>query len=345
MKMMRNDAREAWHEAEYYESLGDGSVVCRLCPHACRMAEGRSGRCRSRMNRGGRLWTDAYGEVCALQADPVEKKPLLHFHPGGRCLSLAAAGCNLSCRNCQNWMLSQVAPAEVESRRLLPENVAAMAVAHACPMVAYTYTEPLTYLEYTRDCAKACREAGLKNILVTAGYVNRRPLDDLLPWLDAANVDLKSFSDEVCQAVCHARLSPVLATLERMHEAGVWVEVTNLLIPGVNDDMKMIRDMCLWLVSHGLSEAPLHFSRFFPQYHMRRLSPTPVDTLLHARETARACGMRYVYIGNVDLPEAVDTHCPRCGRVLIRRHGYQVLTADFTGACPVCGERVAGVFV
>ncbi len=331
-------------EAEYYVCLPDGGVECRLCPHGCRIREGRSGRCRSRVNRDGRLWTAAYGEVCALQMDPVEKKPLLHFHPGGHCLSLAAAGCNLSCLNCQNWALSQAAPADVDSRRLLPEEVAGLAVAHGCPMVAYTYTEPLTYLEYTRDCAKACREAGLKNILVTAGYVNPAPLADLLPWLDAVNIDVKAFSDEVYQTVCRARLSPVLSTLEQLREAGVWLEVTNLLIPGVNDGREMVARLCEWLVGHGFSDYPLHFSRFFPQHRMMSLEPTPVSRLVEARGVARDCGMKFVYLGNVDLPGTLDTCCPHCGTVLVHRRGYSVETNGFRGACPTCGERIAGFF-
>lgn len=299
MRGALNDSGPSVREAEYYDRLSDGTVVCRLCPHGCHVREGGHGLCRSRMNRGGRLWTEAYGKVCALHVDPVEKKPLLHFHPGEECLSLAAAGCNLSCRNCQNWRISQVSPGEVEYRLLLPDDVVKMAGEMSCRLVAYTYTEPLTYLEYVRDCAEACHEAGLRNILVTAGYVNEEPLRDLLPFLDAANVDLKSFSDEIYRSVSGAGLAPVLRTLELMRDAGVWVEITNLLIPGVNDDMDMVRRMCIWLVEHGFAECPLHFTRFFPQYRMADLPPTPVTTLFDARDVARSCGLQYVYLGNV----------------------------------------------
>lgn len=299
MNVQTNNAVPASREAEYYDRMADGTVTCRLCPHECRIREGGHGRCRSRANREGRLWTDAYGRVCALHVDPVEKKPLLHFHPGEECLSLAATGCNLSCLNCQNWSISQAAPDDADYRLLSPDGVVQLARNTSCRLVAYTYTEPLTYLEYTRDCARACREAGMRNILVTAGYVNEQPLRDLLPYLDAANVDLKSFSDEIYRSVSGARLSPVLRTLEMMREAGVWVEITNLLIPGVNDDMEMIRRMCLWLAGHGFADNPLHFSRFFPRYRMRDLPPTPVDTLVQARQTALDCGIRYVYLGNV----------------------------------------------
>lgn len=299
MRSALNDSGPSVREAEYYDRLSDGTVVCRLCPHGCHVREGGHGLCRSRMNRGGRLWTEAYGKVCALHVDPVEKKPLLHFHPGEECLSLAAAGCNLSCRNCQNWRISQVSPEEVEYHLLLPDDVVKMAGETSCRLVAYTYTEPLTYLEYVRDCAEACHEARLRNILVTAGYVNEEPLRDLLPFLDAANVDLKSFSDEIYRSVSGAGLAPVLRTLELMRDAGVWVEITNLLIPGVNDDMDMVRRMCIWLVEHGFAECPLHFTRFFPQYRMAGLPPTPVTTLFDARDVARSCGLQYVYLGNV----------------------------------------------
>lgn len=299
MKARLNEQQIPCREAEYYERCADGTAVCRLCPHNCRLKEGARGHCRSRMNREGRLRTDAYGKVCAVQVDPVEKKPLLHFHPGEDCLSLAAAGCNLSCRNCQNWRISQAAPDELDFRCLAPDDVVALAEKASCRLVAYTYTEPLTYLEYTRDCARACSEAGLQNILVTAGYVNEAPLKDLLPYVSAANVDLKSFSDNLYKSVCGASLAPVLRSLELMKEAGVWIEITNLLIPGVNDDMEMIRRMCRWLAAHGFGENPLHFTRFFPQYRMSELYPTPVRTLARAREVAAECGIRHVYLGNV----------------------------------------------
>lgn len=332
------------NEATYYEPLPDGRMACHLCPQECRIAVGQTGRCRSRRNRDGRLWSEAYGRVCALQADPVEKKPLFHFHPGAFCLSLASTGCNLSCLNCQNWHISQASPAEVETYALPPSEVPALASKSGCRIVAYTYTEPLTYLEYTLDCARACRKAGLKNVLVTAGYVNEKPLADLLPYIDAANVDLKSFSDDVYRSVSHARLAPVLRTLEQMRDAGVWVEVTNLLIPGVNDAPAMIHALCTWLAGHGFADRPLHFSRFFPQYRMKDVPPTPVETLLQAREVAKACGLKYVYIGNVSLPGAEDTVCPHCGTPLIRRTGYRVDAKGFGGCCPKCGEKIPGCF-
>jgi len=286
-------------ECRYYKRLEDGRVECTLCPHHCRIAEGKTGICRSRRNQGGVLVSEVYGKPCSLAIDPIEKKPLYHFHPGTTCLSLACTGCNFRCLNCQNHDISQVAPADVNHYELSPEDVVALCQKHHCPGIAYTYTEPLTYLEYIIDCARLAHEAGLWNILVTAGYVCQEPLADLLPYLDAANVDLKSFSDDIYMKVSGGHLQPVLDTILAMKQAGVWVEITNLVIPTVNDDLTMIRQMCRWLAENGLAEAPLHFSRFFPRYKMQDIPPTPIATLKAAKRIAEEEGIKYVYLGNV----------------------------------------------
>ena len=286
-------------ECRYYKRLEDGKVECTLCPHHCRIAEGKAGICRSRRNQGGVLVSEVYGKPCSLAIDPIEKKPLYHFHPGTMCLSLACTGCNFRCLNCQNHDISQVAPADVNHYELSPEDVVALCLKHHCPGIAYTYTEPLTYLEYIIDCARLAHEAGLWNILVTAGYVCHEPLADLLPYLDAANVDLKSFSDDIYNKVSGGHLQPVLDTILAMRQAGVWVETTNLVIPTVNDDLTMIRQMCRWLAENGLAEAPLHFSRFFPRYKMQDVPPTPIATLKAAKHIAEEEGIKYVYLGNV----------------------------------------------
>ena len=286
-------------ECRYYKRLADGRVECTLCPHHCRIAEGKTGVCRSRRNQNGMLVSGVYGKPCSLAIDPIEKKPLYHFHPGTTCLSLACTGCNFRCLNCQNHDISQVAPSDVNHYELSPEDVVALCLKHHCPGIAYTYTEPLTYLEYIIDCARLAHEAGLWNILVTAGYVCQEPLADLLPYLDAANVDLKSFSDDIYNKVSGGHLQPVLDTILAMKQAGVWVEITNLVIPTVNDDLDMIRRMCRWLNENGLAEAPLHFSRFFPRYKMQDVPPTPIATLKAAKQIAEEEGIKYVYLGNV----------------------------------------------
>ena len=286
-------------ECRYYKQLEDGRVECALCPHHCRIAEGKTGVCRSRRNQGGVLVSEVYSKPCSLAIDPIEKKPLYHFHPGTTCLSLACTGCNFRCLNCQNHDISQVSPSDVNHYELSPEDIVALCLKHRCPGIAYTYTEPLTYLEYIIDSARLVHEAGLWNILVTAGYVCQEPLADLLPYLDAANVDLKSFSDDIYMKVSGGHLQPVLDTILAMKQAGVWVEITNLVIPSINDNMDMIRQMCRWLADNDLAEAPLHFSRFFPRYKMQDVPPTPIATLKAAKRIAEEEGIRYVYLGNI----------------------------------------------
>jgi pyruvate formate lyase activating enzyme len=286
-------------ECRYYQRLDDGTVECLLCPHHCRIANGRTGRCGSRRNHDGVLVSEVYAKPCALAIDPVEKKPLYHFHPGTTCLSIACTGCNFRCLNCQNHDISQAKPEEVNHYELTPEDIVALCLKHRCPGIAYTYTEPLTYIEYITDTARLAHEAGLWNILVTAGYVCQEPLADLLPYLDAANIDLKSFSDDIYQHVSGGHLQPVLDTILAMRDAGVWMELTNLVIPGVNDDMQMIRQMCRWIADNGLADNPLHFSRFFPRYKLQNIPPTPVKTLKEAQRIALDEGIKHVYLGNV----------------------------------------------
>ena len=286
-------------ECRYYKKADDGRIECQLCPHHCRMADGKTGLCRSRKNKGGVLVSEVYGKPCSLAIDPIEKKPLYHFHPGTTCLSMACTGCNFRCLNCQNYEISQVQPSEVDHYDLSPEAVVELCLKHHCPGIAYTYTEPLTYLEYITDTARLAHKAGLWNILVTAGYVCQEPLNDLLPHLDAANIDLKSFSDDIYMKVNGGHLQPVLDTILAMHGAGVWIELTNLIIPGENDDRQMIRKMCRWIAANGLADNPLHFSRFFPKYKMRNIPPTPLQTLKEAEQIALEEGIKYVYLGNV----------------------------------------------
>ena len=286
-------------ECRYYRTLENGQIECLLCPHRCHIANGKTGICRSRRNEDGVLRSEVYGKPCSLAIDPIEKKPLYHFHPGTKCLSIACTGCNFRCLNCQNHEISQVSPSDVGHYDLTPQNVVSLCIEHHCPGIAYTYTEPLTYLEYITDTARLAHQNGLWNILVTAGYICQGPLKDLLPYLDAVNIDLKSFSDDIYQHVNGGHLQPVLDTILAMHDAGVWIELTNLIIPGVNDDLHMIRRMCRWIANNGLSDQPLHFSRFFPRYRMEDVPPTPIHTLNKAKEIAQEEGIQHIYLGNV----------------------------------------------
>ena len=285
-------------EASFYTVSGEG-VRCRLCPHHCLIKEGGRGICRSRECRDGTLYALTYGRPCALAVDPVEKKPLNRFMPGTFCLSLSCTGCNLSCRWCQNSDISQAAPEDVDGVLLMPEKVVELCLKRGLPSIAFTYTEPLTWWEYIYDIAVLAHERGLKNILVSAGYVEKEPLRDLLPYLDAANVDIKAMDDGFYRRYCGATLAPVLENILAMVKAGVHVEITNLLIPGLNDAEEQVGTLCRWMVDNGLQEVPLHFSRYFPHYKMTEPGPTPRQTLFKARELALSEGIRTVYLGNI----------------------------------------------
>ena len=285
-------------EARYYIATEDG-VQCLLCPHHCRIREGGRGICRSRECRGGKLYALSYGRPCALAVDPVEKKPLNQFLPGTRCLSLSCTGCNLSCRWCQNSDISQIDPEDTESTDLSPEEVVNVCLRHGLPSIAYTYTEPFTWWEYMYDMAVRAHEKGVKNILVSAGYVEKEPLQELMPYLDAANIDIKAMDDTFYRKYCGASLAPVLENILAMNEAGVHVEITNLLVTGLNDAEEQVGKLGRWMADNGLQNVPLHLSRYFPRYRMNDRGPTPKETLVKAREIVLSMGVRWVYLGNV----------------------------------------------
>ncbi len=331
--------------AEHHRLLEEGRVQCQLCPHLCIVAPGQRGSCGVRENRDGRFETLVYGNPCAWHIDPIEKKPLLHFLPGSRSYSIATAGCNLHCKNCQNWEISQRRPEETYNIDLPPEKVVAEAVDSQCRSIAYTYTEPNIFFEYVMDTAMLAREQGLRNVLVTAGYINPLPQQELCQVSDAANVDLKGFTEDFYAQVCLGRLRPVLDALILYQQEGVWLEVTNLILPTLNDDLRQIREMCLWLGEHLGDEVPLHFSRFSPRYRLKNLPPTPVETLERARETALEVGLKYVYVGNVPGHRGENTYCPRCGREVVGRTGYVITGMHLDGGCcQFCGQEIAGVW-
>ncbi|MBR5175428.1 MAG: AmmeMemoRadiSam system radical SAM enzyme [Bacteroidales bacterium] len=285
-------------EARFY-TKADGGVQCLLCPHHCRIKEGGRGLCRSRECRDGKLYALSYGLPCALAIDPVEKKPLNRFMPGTRCLSLSCTGCNLSCRWCQNSDISQVAPEEADSTVYSPWDIVEACLRHGLPSIAYTYTEPFTWWEYMYDIAALAHEKGLKNILVSAGYVEKEPLKELSPFIDAANIDIKALDDSIYRRFCGATLAPVLENILTMAAAGIHLEITNLLVTGLNDSEEQVANLCRWMVSNGLQDVPLHLSRFFPRYRMMEPGPTPRKTLHSARDVALSCGVKTVFLGNI----------------------------------------------
>lgn len=323
-----------------------GAVICELCPRACLIPEGAAGDCRVRINIAGKLCATTYGRPSALHVDPIEKKPLYHFHPGTPIFSLATAGCNLHCANCQNWQLSQVGGHEIDTvYRAGPADIVAEAVKQGCRSIAYTYSEPLVYYEYTRDTSALAREAGLLNVLVSAAYVNREPLRRLCQVLDAATIDVKSMRDEFYVSNCGGKLRPVLDALVTFREEGVWLEVSNLVIPTLTDDPADIRRLAVFIRDELGPGTPFHLLRFHPQYRMRHLPPTPGETLVRGRAEALDAGLQHVYIGNVWGTDSESTRCPRDGTLLVRRSGYTVSEINLVeGRCPKCGEAVAGVW-
>ncbi len=334
-----------WSKESYYWSPTPRGVKCLICPNECVIKEGESGLCHNRVNHNGKLYSIAYGNPCTVNIDPIEKKPLNHFLPGSKTFSIGTAGCILACMNCQNSTISQVSPKETHNYDLMPDKLIADAITSRCPSIAYTYAEPISFYEYTFDSARLARQEGIKNVVVISGYINEEPLRNLCKYIDAANVDLKSFSNDVYMKLSAGALEPVLNSLRIMNELGVWLEITNLIIPDWTDDLDMIKRMCDWLAENGLSNAPLHYSRFHPEYKLAHLSATPVSVLIQAREIALAAGMKFVYIGNVPGSDAQNTNCPNCGETIIERKGYSILQKKIEkGACKNCGEKIAGVW-
>ena len=332
-------------EAMLYEKLEGNRVQCYLCAHRCKIKEGKRGVCHVRENEDGTLYTLVYGRTISQHVDPVEKKPLQHFYPGSKAYSIATVGCNFRCQWCQNAEISQM-PRErhfILGDEATPEEIVASAKRAGCRSIAYTYTEPTIFFEYAYDTAQLAHEEGIANIYVTNGFMSDEMLETFDPYLDAANVDLKAFRDETYRKYVGGRLQPVLDSLKKMKELGVWVEVTTLVVPGINDDEDEIRDAARFVAQELGPETPWHISRFYPSYQMRDKPPTPVSTLQRAQEIGQEEGLRYTFVGNV--PGEANTVCHECGQMLIRRSGYRLLENNVTadGACPNCGTPVAGV--
>jgi len=331
----------------FYSKTPDG-VTCDLCPHGCSFEKDERGICRTRVSRNGNLYTVAYNNPCAIHNDPVEKKPLAHFLPGSMAFSIAFAGCNLRCRGCQNWRISQFKPEDVDYSEFTPEDIVDMAEKEVSASIAYTYTEPSVFYEYMLDTGKLAREKGIKNIWVTAGFINEKPLRKLCKYIDAANIDLKGFTDEFYRTFSRGKLDPILRSIKILHEEGIWFEVTNLIVSTLNDDPKTYREMVRWLYKNIGPDHPVHISRSYPAYRLTHIPPTPIKLLHNLREIAMDEGLNFVYIGNVPdhLNRGKDTFCPDDGSLLIERHGYTTKFVNMSsgGVCKTCGRKIPGVW-
>ncbi|RRQ20768.1 AmmeMemoRadiSam system radical SAM enzyme [Thiohalobacter thiocyanaticus] len=355
------------HEARYYSQLSDGRVLCTLCPHDCHIPDGGRGACAVRYNRGGRLYTLVYDKVVSRAVEAVEKKPLFNFHPGSTAYSIGTVGCNMRCSFCQNWQISQWPKArlpktlvckvegetlcplleeledEVPGEPVTPQGIVAAAMAAGATSIAYTYTEPTIFYELAYDTAVLARERGLKNIFVSNGFISEAPLRELAGVLDAANIDLKFSREESYRHISRARLEPILQAIRLYHELGVWVEVTTLVIPDVNDSDEELAEIARFIHSVG-ADVPWHVSQFYPAWRMQDVAVTPVETLRRAARIGREAGLHYVYEGNVPGEQGENTNCHHCGALLIERYGFHLRRNRVRqGACPDCGTPVAGV--
>lgn len=338
--------KRGMHEAYFYEKVGDDAVRCLLCSNQCMLTDGQRGFCRVREPVKGKLYSLVYELICSAHIDPIEKKPMFHMLPGSKAFSIATAGCNSRCKYCQNWTISQRSPEEVTNQRLSTPNLVSSAITNGCRSIAYTYTEPIIFYEYVLDAAKLAKENGIYNIAVTGAKINSEPLRKWCKYVDAANVDLKGFDEKYLRDICAQKLTDTLNTLTIMKEEGTWVEITNLIVPTLNDNMDDIRRMVKWVKNNLGADVPMHFSRFWPQYKLRSLYPTPVETLQKAREIALSEGLHYVYIGNVPEIGTESTVCPKCKNVVIKRIGYRVLenNVSSSGICKFCGNKIAGIW-
>jgi pyruvate formate lyase activating enzyme len=343
---MQNDVIEGV-AARYWHRLEDGRIQCDVCPRYCRLHEGQRGLCFVRARQGDEVLLTTWGRSSGFCVDPIEKKPLNHFLPGTPVLSFGTAGCNLTCKFCQNWDISKARQLDRLQDRAAPEAIALATERSGCRSVAYTYNDPVIFLEYAIDVAQACRERGIRNVAVSAGYVCAAPRAELYRHMDAANIDLKAFTESFYRKLCTGALQPVLETLVYLrHETGVWLEVTTLLIPGHNDAPAEIEALSAWFIEHLGPDVPLHFTAFHPNYKMMDVAPTPRATLTRAREIALRQGLRYVYTGNVHDEPGQSAWCHACGTRLIGRDWYEITAWHLTpeGECAACGAPCSGVF-
>lgn len=334
------------HKGRYWHPTPEGHIYCDLCPRACVLKEGDRGFCFIRQNIDGEMYLTSYGLSTGFCVDPIEKKPLNHFLPGTSILSFGTAGCNLGCRFCQNWDISKSREIERLSERAYPEDIAQAAQRLGCRSVAFTYNDPVIWLEYAVDTARVCREVGIKTVAVTAGYITPEARPEFYAQIDAANVDLKGFSERFYKQLTLSELAPVLDTLKWLkHESNVWFEITNLIIPQENDSTEELKGMCDWIVTNLGEEVPVHFTAFHPDFKLLQHQPTPANTLIQAREIAIAAGIKYAYTGNVNDKKRQSTYCPKCQNLLIERDWFELGKYNIkSGCCNKCGTKISGVF-
>ena len=332
-------------EAKFYEKLPYKKIKCKLCPRECVIDDRERGYCGVRENRGGTYYTLVHSRVVSAHVDPIEKKPLFHFLPGAPAFSIATAGCNVNCKMCQNWEISQVRPEQVRSSYVPPARLAALANQNQCPVIAYTYSEPVIFYEYMVDCAEAGHAAGVKSVVITGGYIQQEPLQQLCRRVDAIKVDLKGFSEKFYKEVVNGEIKPVLDALVTMRKLGMWTEIVYLVVPTLNDSDEQVKGLARWVHSDLGLDVPVHFTRFHPEYLLKNLPPTPLETLERAKAIADAEGLHYVYVGNVPGHPGESTYCPKCRRVVVERVGYTVAAVRIRkGKCQYCQEPIAGVW-
>ena len=336
---------ESLHDARWWETDASGKIHCYLCPRHCHIGEGQAGFCFIRVNRGGKLYSLGYASPAAIQIDPIEKKPLNHFLPGTRIFSMGTAGCNMGCFFCQNWDISKSRSDQVHSTHVEPEQAVDLATHYGCPSIAFTYNEPTIWAEYVIDIAKAAHARGVNTVMVSNGYITEEAFHEVYDHIDAANIDLKAFTENFYGKITLTHLAPVLETLKRLkHETSVWFEITNLMIPTLNDDESETRTLAEWILENLGPDVPLHFTAFHPDFKLQDKPRTPPETLHRARKIARDVGLHYVYEGNI-FSEAADTRCPQCDTLLIQRSWHDVRANRLkNGACPNCGQAIPGVW-
>jgi pyruvate formate lyase activating enzyme len=329
----------------FFTPLDGGEIQCELCPKRCHVSKGKRGFCRVRENRDGKYFSLVYGNPCAIHLDPIEKKPFFHVLPTTTSFSLSTAGCNFQCKFCQNWEISQASPEDVYSYELPPEMVVQKAKEAGAHSIAYTYVEPTIFYEYMLDIGQSAKKVGLLNIIHSNGFINPGPLRILCKVLDAANIDLKGFTETFYHELCGGELAPVLETLKILKREKIHLELTTLIIPTKNDEMSTLREMCLWIKKELGNDTPIHFSRFYPLYKLKSLPPTPISTLEKAREVALSAGLEYVYIGNVPGHVSENTFCPKCKKMVIKRIGYMIGEMHLKGGkCRYCGKPIPGIW-